>query len=75
MASALRHRLARDEVRHDQRLGQERIARRIDINTLITLNGVVPVNDFPVQVAVLATRDIPASRRSGSDFGSYADGR
>ena len=47
-------------------------APNADINTLITLNGVVPgVNDFPVQVAVYNT-PTTGIQRVNSDFGSYA---
>jgi len=47
-------------------------APKADINTLITLNGVVPgVNDFPVQVAVYNT-PTTGIQKVNSDFGSYA---
>jgi hypothetical protein len=47
-------------------------APKANINTLITLNGVVPgVNDFPVQVAVYNT-PTTGTQRVNSDFGSYA---
>jgi hypothetical protein len=47
-------------------------APKANINTLITLNGVVPgVNDFPVQVAVYNT-PTTGIQKVNSDFGSYA---
>ena len=49
-----------------------RSRRSANINTLITINGVVPaLNDFPVQVAVYNT-PTTGIQNVNSDFGSYA---
>ena len=69
----LRHRLARDEVRHHRPLGRELADVRADANidTLIKINVAGLGNDIPFQVVVYNS---PATsiQNVNSDFGSYA---